>query len=187
MLTASLVAALMLQQAAGMISWNPPPAPDPNAPVEAAVSAPAVPAATIPEWGLADPFAWERSQCSPIIRKDSSMELCQARVRTDLAAALGDKLPAGLQPSGVEGCRQVSNGAGGYELTCAPVRRELTSSAAPRRRGLRGTAVRDRQRRGQFRTPLRARDGSRARKGRPDVQAGRLNAKTPPANGRRFR
>jgi hypothetical protein len=131
MLTASLVAALMLQQAAGMISWNPPPAPDPNAPVEAAVSAPAVPAATIPEWGLADPFAWERSQCSPIIRKDSSMELCQARVRTDLAAALGDKLPAGLQPSGVEGCRQVSNGAGGYELTCAPVRRELTSSAAP--------------------------------------------------------
>jgi hypothetical protein len=128
---ASLVAALMLQQAAGMISWNPPPAPDPNAPVEAASPALAAPATTIPEWGLADPFSWERSQCSPIIRKDSSMELCQARVRTDLAAALGDKLPAALQPSGVEGCRQVSNGAGGYELTCAPVRRELTSSAAP--------------------------------------------------------
>jgi hypothetical protein len=126
---ASLVAALTLQQAAGMISWNPPPAPDPDASAEAA--APAVPATTIPDWGLADPFSWERSQCSPMIRKDASMELCQARVRTDLAAALGDKLPAALQPSGVEGCRQVSNGAGGYELTCAPVRREMSSNAAP--------------------------------------------------------
>jgi hypothetical protein len=132
MLTA-VFAALMLQQAAGMISWNPPPAPDPEAPVEAAapLPAPAVAVGAIPEWGLADPFGWERSQCSPMIRKDASMELCQARVRTDLAAALGDKLPAALQPSGVEGCRQVSNGAGGYELTCAPPRREMAASTAP--------------------------------------------------------
>ncbi|QTC91895.1 hypothetical protein [Brevundimonas goettingensis] len=130
MLTA-VFAALMLQQAAGMISWNPPPAPDPEAPVEAAAPVPAGPVTTIPEWGLADPFGWERSQCSPMIRKDASMELCQARVRTDLATALGDKLPAGLQPSGVEGCRQVSNGAGGYELTCAPPRREMAASTAP--------------------------------------------------------
>ncbi len=128
---ASLVAALTLQQAAGMISWNPPPPPDPDAPAAAEAPAPSVAAPNLPDWALADPFAWERSQCSPMIRKDASMELCQARVRTDLAAALGDKLPAGLQPSGVEGCRQVSNGAGGYELTCAPVRREMTASAAP--------------------------------------------------------
>jgi len=128
---ASLVAALMLQQAAGMISWNPPPAPAPDTVVEVATPATALPAPTIPDWGLADPFAWERSQCSPMIRKDASMELCQARVRTDLAAALGDKLPAGLQPGGVEGCRQVSNGAGGYELTCTPPRREMAASAAP--------------------------------------------------------
>lgn len=126
MLTA-VVAALMLQQAAGMISWGPPIEPDPNAPV----AAPAAPAVVLPDWALADPFAWERSQCSPIIRKDVSMEMCQARVRTDLAATLGDRLPAALAPSGIEGCRQVTNPAGGYVLTCAPVRREMSASTAP--------------------------------------------------------
>jgi hypothetical protein len=132
MLTA-VVAALMLQQAAGMISWNPPPAADAEMPAEGpppAEAPPAAPAAPeIPGWALADPYAWERSQCSPMIRKEASMELCQARVRTQLAAVLGDRLPPGLQPSGVEGCRQVSNGAGGYELTCAPPQRQMASSA----------------------------------------------------------
>ncbi|HEX8471905.1 MAG TPA: hypothetical protein VF633_12395 [Brevundimonas sp.] len=125
MLTA-VVAALMLQQAAGMISWNPPPPADPDGPVPAVT-----PATALPDWALADPFAWERSQCSPIIRKDASMEMCQARVRTDLAAALGDRLPPALAPSGIEGCRQVTNPAGGYVLTCAPVRREMSASTSP--------------------------------------------------------
>ncbi|NBW07076.1 MAG: hypothetical protein EBR82_03520 [Caulobacteraceae bacterium] len=132
MLTA-VFAALMLQQAAGMISWNPPPAADAPMPAEAAEAAGPRAAPTEPElpgWALADPFSWERSQCSPMIRKEASMELCQARVRTQLAAALGDRLPPGLQPSGVEGCRQVSNGAGGYELTCAPPQRAMASSAS---------------------------------------------------------
>lgn len=133
MLTA-VVAALMLQQAAGMISWNPPPAADAEMPAEATEAAPP-PAAPrepdLPGWALSDPFSWERSQCSPMIRREASMELCQARVRTQLAAVLGDRLPPGLQPSGVEGCRQVSNGAGGYELTCAPPRREMASGTAP--------------------------------------------------------
>lgn len=126
MLTA-LIAALTLQQAAGMISWNPPIEPDVNAPVVA----PAAPAAVLPDWALADPFAWERSQCSSMIRKDEGLEMCQARVRTDLAAALGDRLPAALAPSGIEGCRQVTNPAGGYVLTCAPVRREMSAGVAP--------------------------------------------------------
>lgn len=131
MLTA-VFAALMLQQAAGMISWSPPPAADAPMPPEASESsAPRAAAPREPElpgWALADPFSWERSQCSPMIRKEASMELCQARVRTQLAAALGDRLPPGLQPSGVEGCRQVSNGQGGYELTCAPPQRQTASS-----------------------------------------------------------
>lgn len=124
---ASLLAALMLQQAAGMISWNPPIEPDPGAPA----ATPAAPAVVLPDWALADPFAWERSQCSPMIRKDPSLDLCQARVRTDLAAALGDKLPPALAPEGIEGCRQVTNPAGGYVLTCAPVRREMSGGVAP--------------------------------------------------------
>ena len=67
MLTA-LAVALMLQQAAGMISWDLPIESDPNAPV----ATPAAPPVVLPDWALADPFAWERSQCSPIIRKDAS-------------------------------------------------------------------------------------------------------------------
>lgn len=126
MLTA-LLSALVLQQAAGTIAW------DPRA-VEAAAEAPAplAPAvSTLPDWARADPYAWERSQCSPMIRKDASMELCQVRVRTELAAALGERLPARLSPDGIEGCRQVSNGSGGYQLTCAPVERTLNSTPAP--------------------------------------------------------
>ena len=123
----ALLSILMLQQSAGTIAWDSPPPPR-----EAVTEAPAAPAAsTLPDWARADPYAWERSQCSPMIRKDASMEVCQVRVRTELAAALGDRLPARLSPDGIEGCRQVSNGAGGYELTCAPVERTLNSAPAP--------------------------------------------------------
>ncbi|MES2835498.1 MAG: hypothetical protein V4707_12410 [Pseudomonadota bacterium] len=82
---ALLIAALMQDPngaAAGTIAWSEP------APV---VEAPAVaPPPPLPAWALADPFGWERAQCSPMIRKDATLEACQARVRTDLAANLGD-------------------------------------------------------------------------------------------------
>lgn len=119
----AVFAALALQQSAGTIAWETP------APAAEPVVESAAPASDLPDWARADPFAWERSQCSPLIRKEASMELCQVRVRAELAAALGDKLPSGLSPDGIAGCRQVSNGAGGYALTCAPV--ERTMSAAP--------------------------------------------------------
>ncbi|CAN5390124.1 hypothetical protein BH10PSE1_BH10PSE1_15640 [soil metagenome] len=129
MLIATL-AALVIQQSAGTIAWETPPI-EPEAATETSASITATPVSTLPDWAKADPFAWERSQCSPVIRKDASMEACQVRVRTELAAELGDRLPAGLAPDGIEGCRQVSNGAGGYELTCAPVQRSLSSPPTP--------------------------------------------------------
>lgn len=123
MLVAVLLA-VMLQHSAGTIAWE-----TPSTAPEAVVEPPAI--STLPDWARADPFAWERSQCSPMIRKDASMEICQVRVRTELATALGDQLPKGLSPTGIEGCRQVSNGAGGYETTCAPVPRTMTGAPTP--------------------------------------------------------
>ena len=127
MLIAALTA-LMLQQSAGTIAWEAPPVTDAAPPtvVEVTSSSPA-----LPDWAKADPFAWERSQCSPMIRKEASMEMCQVRVRTQLAAALGPQLPTGLSPEAITSCRQVSNGSGGYDLTCAPAQRTLTSAPAP--------------------------------------------------------
>lgn len=121
----TVFAALMLQQAAGTIVWDTPAAPPP-----AVTEAATPPVSTLPDWARADPYAWERAQCSPMIRKDASMEACQVRVRTELASALGDQLPARLSPDRIEGCRQVSNGAGGYVLTCAPVERTLNAGPA---------------------------------------------------------
>lgn len=126
MLIAAL-AALVLQQAAGAIAWDTPTSPSAS---EARASA-ASPTSTLPDWARADPYAWERSQCSPMIRKEASLELCQVRVRSELAAAMGDRLPAGLSPEAIAGCRQVSNGAGGYQTTCAPVERTLNATPAP--------------------------------------------------------
>jgi hypothetical protein len=131
MLIAALAAALMLwtpQQAAGTIVWETPSA---AAPAAEAEETPPPATSSLPDWALADPFAWERSQCSPMIRKDASMADCQVRVRSELAAALGDSLPTGLAPDGIEDCRQVSDGVGGYALTCAPAQRTSTSAAAP--------------------------------------------------------
>lgn len=132
MLIAAL-AILVLQQSAGSIAWETPVAADPvaSAGVDAALPTAALPAPVLPDWAKADPFAWERSQCSPMIRKEASMEVCQVRVRIELAAALGSRLPSGLSPEGIQGCRQVSNGSGGYDLTCAPVQRTLASAPAP--------------------------------------------------------
>ena len=89
----ALVTVLMLQQAPPAIVWS--------TPVEPVVEAPAAPPPPIPDWARADPFGYERSECSPLIRKaEESQDACQARVRLALAANLGDALPAGLKPVG---------------------------------------------------------------------------------------
>jgi hypothetical protein len=112
-----LLIALLMQDpngaaAAGTITWNQP------APV--VVETPPAPPPLLPAWALADPFAWERAQCSPLIRKDATLGACQARVRTDLAANLGDALPTALRPPAVQECRRTEDG---YAVDCgAPER-----------------------------------------------------------------
>ena len=120
------------QAAAGTIAWNPPAettAERDAGPADAAV--PSAPSPTLPDWAMADPYAWERSQCHPALRGEEAMDQCQARVRLQLKAALGDRLPAGLQPEGISNCRQVSDGSGGYALTCAPEQRTIVSRDMP--------------------------------------------------------
>jgi len=128
MLVAAL-AALLLQQTPGAVVWAP--LPDP------AVEEEQVPAAapTLPDWALADPFAWERSQCSSLVRGDVSLGACQARVRTELAANLGDTLPAALRPTGLEEeCLPTNNAANGFAVSCAPQRREQAAVSLPQER-----------------------------------------------------
>lgn len=111
---AALTAALLLQQAApGQVVWQTP-APAEPATAEAPAAIP-----TIPDWARADPYGYERSECSPLVRKaEESMEACQARVRTALAANLGDDLPVGLsQTNAAERCRQEAAGDR-YALQC---------------------------------------------------------------------
>ena len=121
MMTA-LLFALMLQQAAPAVVWSD----DPPAPVEAVAAAP-VP--VLPAHALADPFGWERSQCSPFIRRDEPLEHCQARVRVTLAAVLGDRLPDGLRPSAaLENCTP-GTAANGYAMQCGP--RPVAALGAP--------------------------------------------------------
>jgi hypothetical protein len=115
----ALVAALILQQAAtGQVVWQTPAPPEP-----AAVEVPLI-APPIPDWARTDPYGYERSECSPLVRAASEgLEACQARVRAALAANLGDALPAGLAPSGAaDNCRQEASGDR-YALQCgAPSR-----------------------------------------------------------------
>lgn len=120
MLAAAFVSALVLQQAspaAGQAVWSTP-APEP------AAAAPAAPAPAIPDWARADPYGYERSECSPILRRaDETMEACQARVRAALAANLGSALPSGLTGGDpAQNCRQEAAGDR-YALQCgAPAR-----------------------------------------------------------------
>ena len=117
MLTAAVLSALMLQQAAaGQVVWSTPAEP---APVVAPAAAPA-----IPDWARADPYGYERSECSPLIRNASeSMEACQSRVRFALAANVGEDLPSRLRPAGsADNCRQEAAGDR-YAMQCgAPAR-----------------------------------------------------------------
>lgn len=115
----AVVAAVILQQAAaGQVVWQAPAPPEPVA-VETPAAAPA-----IPDWARSDPYGYERSECSPLVRgADESMEACQARVRSALAANLGDALPVGLAAGvAADNCRQEAAGDR-YALQCgAPSR-----------------------------------------------------------------
>lgn len=115
--------AVMLQQTAplpaatGQVVWETP------VPVEAAQPA-AVDLPPIPDSARADPWGYERAECSPLIRSSQeTLEACQARVRVTLAAHLGSALPAGLAPAGATNdCRQEAAGDR-YALQCgAPSR-----------------------------------------------------------------
>lgn len=121
------VIALLLQQvspaAADQVVWSEPPPP-------AAAAVEALPPPPIPESARTDPFGYERAQCSPLIRSaDESLESCQARVRTVLAAHLGDALPVGLAPGpAAEACRQEAEGDR-YGLQCGAPSRSGRASA----------------------------------------------------------
>ena len=122
-MTTALLFALMLQQTAPGVVWSD----DPPQPVEEVVAAAPVP--VLPAHALADPYGWERSQCSPFIRKDEPLEHCQARVRVTLAAVMGDSLPDGLRPSAaLENCTP-GTAANGYAMQCGP--RPVAALGAP--------------------------------------------------------
>lgn len=126
----AVVFAVMLQQAAtGQVVWETPLPPVPVEPVAAADLPP------IPDSVRADPYGYERAECSPLIRKaEESLEACQARVRVVLAAHLGAALPAGLTPAGGPNeCRQEAAGDR-YGLQCgAPARPDRPASVLEER------------------------------------------------------
>ncbi len=109
MLTAFALA-MVLQQA---VVWETPASAAQAEPVEVAA-----PVTDLPAWALADPFGWERSQCSPLVSREP-LDVCQARVRVELSAALGDQLPAGLRPAGEPvPCLATPGDDGKYPVQC---------------------------------------------------------------------
>lgn len=126
MLTAVVLALILQQAQPGHVVWS--------TPAPAPVETPAAPPPPIPDWARADPFGYERSECSPLIRSQvETMEACQSRVRTALAANLGSALPAGLAPSAVntENCRQVATDDGRYDMRCSTPVRAGQADTAP--------------------------------------------------------
>ena len=124
MLTAFALA-LVLQQA---VVWEAP-APLPEPAPARVISAPVV---DLPDWALTDPFSWERSQCSPLIRGDVPLETCQARVRAELSAALGDRLPTGLRPAGEPvPCQATPDDSGTYPVHCGVPERRAATTVTP--------------------------------------------------------
>lgn len=123
-MTMLLALLLTLQQTPSTVVWS-------DLPDTPATPAPAVAPVQLPPEAVADPFGWERAQCSPYIRKsDEPLELCQQRVRLRLAAGLGDRLPAALRPSeAMENCR-LGDADTGYALQCGP-RQTFSGGLAP--------------------------------------------------------
>ena len=92
------------------------------------------PTIDLPDWARADPYAWERAQCSPLLRGDEDLQACQARVRVALDAALKGETPAGLavQPGDME-CSQMATDGRAFDLACGDARDRLTDSRAYQR------------------------------------------------------
>lgn len=122
MLGAMMTAGLLMQQ----VVWGAPAA----APASEPAPAPASAASTLPDWARDDPFAWERSQCSPLVRAaDEGADACQARVRATLRTELGETaLPTAMRTQPMEECGPAGE-AGRYQTQCLP--RERTSQATP--------------------------------------------------------
>ena len=136
---AAAFALLLLQQTAPTVVWETPTAAPATAP------APPEPAAShsVPAWGLADPFGFERARCSPLVRGDTPMQACQAEVRAQLAVAMGPNLPEALRPTGMAGdCQMMQASAGGsaYAVQCGPQSRTINAPS-----GLREMDVRARE------------------------------------------
>lgn len=126
---AAAFALLLFQQPAPSVVWESPA-------VEPVVetSAPTV-QHSIPAWGLADPFGFERARCSPLVRGAKSMETCQTEVREQLALAMGPDLPEALRPSGMTGdCQMIQANASGsdYAIQCGPQSRAASAPSALR-------------------------------------------------------
>lgn len=153
-----VLAALALQDpppaAAGTVAWD------------AAVTAPPAPEAPpavlppIPDWALADPFAWERAQCSPSVRKDATLEACQGRVRADLAAHLGDRLPAALRPDAIQECRRTADG---FAVDCGAPQRPDRPLVVPREQDCGTRMTRSSERGAVFNTECRPAVGEERR------------------------
>lgn len=116
----AVVFALLVQQAApGAVIWETP------APVPVARPAPAA-GPSLPASALADPYGYERAQCSPLIRSPSeSMEACQGRVRAAFAVQANAEEP--------RECRQETAGDR-YALNCgSPSRPDRPATAMSER------------------------------------------------------
>lgn len=128
MIAAAFATLFLMQQPASTIVWETP-APEP------AADAPApTPQHNVPDWGVADPFGYERARCNPVIRGDKPLDVCQAEVRSQLALALGDKLPDSLRPVGMtDSCQMRRNEADGssYAVLCATPSRPAAISSVP--------------------------------------------------------
>lgn len=128
MIAAAIATLFLMQQPAPTIVWE---TPAPEVPAEAPAPAPQH---NVPDWGVADPFGFERARCNPVIRGDKPLDVCQAEVRTQLALALGDKLPDALRPVGMaDNCQMRRNEADGsaYAVLCAPPPRSTITSSVP--------------------------------------------------------
>lgn len=113
---------LALQQTAGAVVWETPP-------VDVVEAVEVAEAPDLPAWALADPFGWERSQCSPLVRGDEPMDACQSRVRADLSLALGDRLPAGLRPADAPTpCQTTPSADGSFPVECREPERRVAAA-----------------------------------------------------------
>ncbi len=145
---------LLLQQTAPTVVWDAP------ATAPATAPAPPEPAAShsVPAWGLADPFGFERARCSPLVRGETPMQTCQAEVRAQLALAMGPNLPEALRPSGMAGdCQMMQASAGGsaYAVQCGPQSRPTNAPS-----GLQEMDCRPRPTQGGFTSECRPVDGA---------------------------